>query len=77
MYLHIQTLKYRGRIIRDHSNGTEIKSKLLRSLSAKKRHQFYETQLGNEVEVEMKIKKDIQGFSTNYVKSRSPWNLNG
>ena len=53
------------------------RSKLLRSLSAKKRHQFYETQLGNEVEVlfENENKKGyIQGFSTNYVKVRSPWN---
>ena len=53
------------------------RSKLLRSLSAKKRHQFYETQLGNEVEVlfENENKKGyIQGFSNNYVKVRSPWN---
>ena len=50
---------------------------MLRSLSVKKRHQFYESQLGKEVEVlfENENKKGyIQGFSTNYVKVRSPWN---
>ena len=53
------------------------RSKILRALSAKKRHQFYESQLGKEVSVlfENENKKGyIQGFSTNYVKVRAPWN---
>ena len=53
------------------------RSKVLRALSAKKRHQFYESQLGKEVSVlfENENKKGyIQGFSTNYVKVRAPWN---
>ena len=53
------------------------RSKVLRALSAKKRHQFYESQLGKEVSVlfENENKKGyIQGFSTNYMKVRAPWN---
>jgi threonylcarbamoyladenosine tRNA methylthiotransferase MtaB len=53
------------------------RSKVLRALSAKKRHQFYESQLGKEVSVlfENENKKGyIQGFSTNYIKVRAPWN---
>lgn len=53
------------------------RSKVLRALSAKKRHQFYESQLGKEASVlfENENKKGyIQGFSTNYVKVRTPWN---
>lgn len=53
------------------------RSKVLRALSAKKRHQFYESQLGKEASVlfENENKKGyIQGFSTNYVKVRAPWN---
>ena len=53
------------------------RSKVLRALSAKNRHQFYESQLGKEVSVlfENENKKGyIQGFSTNYIKVRAPWN---
>ena len=53
------------------------RSKVLRALSAKKRHQFYESQLGKEASVlfENENKKGyIHGFSTNYVKVRAPWN---
>lgn len=53
------------------------RSKVLRALSVKKRHQFYESQLGKEVSVlfENENKKGyIQGFSTNYMKVRAPWN---
>ena len=52
------------------------RSKVLRALSAKKRNQFYESQLGKEVSVlfESENKKGyIQGFSANYVKVRAPW----
>ena len=53
------------------------RSKMLRSLSAKKRRAFYESQLGKTVEVlfENENKRGyITGFSENYVKVRSPWN---
>jgi threonylcarbamoyladenosine tRNA methylthiotransferase MtaB len=53
------------------------RSKMLRALSVKKRRAFYESQLGNTVEVlfEGENKKGyITGFSQNYVKVRAPWN---
>lgn len=53
------------------------RSKMLRALSVKKRRAFYESQLGNTVEIlfEGENKKGyITGFSQNYVKVRAPWN---
>ena len=53
------------------------RSKMLRGLSVKKRRAFYESQLGNAVNVlfEHENKKGyITGFSENYVKVRAPWN---
>jgi len=53
------------------------RSKMLRGLSVKKRRAFYESQLGNTVNVlfENENKKGyITGFSENYVKVRTPWN---
>ena len=53
------------------------RSKMLRSLSVKKRRAFYEKQLGKKVNVlfENENKKGyITGFSENYVKVRAPWN---
>ena len=50
---------------------------MLRGLSTKKRRTFYESQLGEKVNVlfENENKKGyITGFSENYVKVRSPWN---
>ncbi|MBH45475.1 MAG: tRNA (N(6)-L-threonylcarbamoyladenosine(37)-C(2))-methylthiotransferase MtaB [Flavobacteriaceae bacterium] len=52
------------------------RSKMLRGLSAKKRRSFYETQLGEKVNVlfEHENKKGyITGFSENYIKVRAPW----
>ena len=52
------------------------RSKMLRGLSTKKRRTFYESQLGEKVNVlfENENKKGyITGFSENYVKVRSPW----
>lgn len=52
------------------------RSKMLRTLSVKKRRQFYETQLGNTWPVlfeEENKKGYIHGFSPNYVKLRAPW----
>ena len=53
------------------------RSKMLRGLSAKKRHAFYQSQLGKTYEViwEGENKKGyIHGFTPNYVKVRKPWN---
>lgn len=53
------------------------RSKLLRGLSAKKKHHFYESQLGANQDVlfESENKEGyIHGFTSNYVKVRAPWN---
>ena len=53
------------------------RSKMLRTLSVKKRRNFYETQLGKTWPVlfeEENKKGYIYGFTPNYVKVRSPWN---
>ena len=53
------------------------RSKILRSLSLKKRRVFYESQLGKRKKVlfESENKKGyIHGFTDNYVKIRYPWN---
>lgn len=53
------------------------RSKMLRGLSAKKRHAFYQSQLGTTQQVlwEGENKKGyIHGFTTNYVKVRAIWN---
>ena len=52
------------------------RSKMLRTLSVKKRRQFYETQVGKTWPVlfeEENKKGYIHGFSPNYVKLRAPW----
>lgn len=53
------------------------RSKMLRGLSVKKRHAFYQSQLGSKQQVlwEGENKKGyIHGFTSNYVKVRKPWN---
>ena len=53
------------------------RSKILRSLSLKKRRMFYESQLGKRKKVlfESENKKGyVHGFTDNYVKIRAPWN---
>ena len=53
------------------------RSKMLRGLSVKKRHAFYQSQLGTTQQVlwEGDNKKGyIHGFTTNYVKVRAIWN---
>ncbi len=81
-YLHVFTYSERPNTeaaIMDEVVPLNIRnkrSKVLRGLSAKKRNQFYESQLGKEVSVlfESENKKGyIQGFSANYVKVRAPW----
>ena len=53
------------------------RSKMLRTLSVKKRRAFYESQLGKELNVlfEGENKKGyMYGFTENYIKVKSPWN---
>ena len=53
------------------------RSKMLRTLSVKKRRVFYESQLGKELNVlfEGENKKGyMYGFTENYIKVKSPWN---
>ena len=53
------------------------RSKMLRSLSAKKRRAFYESQLKKKATVLFENENKagyIYGFTGNYVKVRTPWN---
>ena len=81
-YLHVFTYSER-----DYTEAIKIKdkvdkltqnkrSKMLRSLSIKKRRCFYENQLGKSHEVlfESENKKGyITGFTENYIRVRMPW----
>jgi threonylcarbamoyladenosine tRNA methylthiotransferase MtaB len=52
------------------------RSKMLRTLSAKKRHAFYESQLQKTKTILFEAENKegyIQGFTENYVKVRAPW----
>lgn len=82
-YLHVFTYSER-----DNTEANEMgdvidyglrkkRSKMLRVLSAKKRRQFYESQLGKTKEVlfEGNFKEGyITGFTENYVKVKALWN---
>lgn len=60
-----------------HAKTRHKRSKLLRGLSVKKRRAFYESQLGTQRTVLFEgDNKDgyIQGFTENYIKTRTPWN---
>jgi threonylcarbamoyladenosine tRNA methylthiotransferase MtaB len=82
-YLHVFTYSERPNTEAINLKGevsNEVRSKrskMLRTLSVKKRRVFYESQLGRTVHVlfEGENKKGyITGFSENYVKARAPWN---
>ena len=82
-YLHVFTYSERPNTEAINLKGEvsqEVRSKrskMLRTLSVKKRRVFYESQLGRTVHVlfEGENKKGyITGFSENYVKARAPWN---
>ena len=84
-YLHVFTyserdnteaIKIKNRIDKSIRNK---RSKMLRSLSTKKRIDFYKSQLGKSFEVlfESENKKGyITGFTENYIKIRMPWDPN-
>ena len=82
-YLHVFTYSERPNTVAINLKGevsNEVRSKrskMLRTLSVKKRRVFYESQLGRTVHVlfEGENKKGyVTGFSENYVKARAPWN---
>jgi len=53
------------------------RSKMLRGLSVKKRHAFYESQIGTKRTVLFEAENKegyILGFTENYVKVKAPWN---
>lgn len=82
-YLHVFT--YSERDNTEATNFEDVvpmnirnkRSKMLRSLSVKKRRHFYESQIGKTKTVlwESENKKGyIFGFTDNYVKIKAPWN---
>jgi len=82
-YLHVFTYSERPNTEAVDFEGVVPKkvrakrSKMLRGLSAKKRHAFYQSQLGNTLTVlfESENKEGyIHGFTENYVKVKTPWN---
>ncbi len=84
-YLHVFTYSERPNTPAAEMEGVvsnkvrKKRSKMLRGLSAKKRRAFYESQLGNTLEVlfEGENKEGfIHGFTENYVKVKMPWNPN-
>ena len=59
------------------ANVRAKRSKMLRSLSVKKRRAFYESQLGTNRTVLFESENQegyIHGFTENYVKVKTPWN---
>ncbi len=82
-YLHVFTYSERPNTEAVEMEGVvpinirKKRSKMLRGLSAKKRRAFYESQIGNVLEVlfENENKEGyIHGFTENYVKLKYPWN---
>ena len=81
-YLHVFTYSERVNTPAANMQGVVPKnirkkrSKMLRGLSVKKRHSFYESQLNTSHSVlfESENKKGyINGFTENYVKVKAPW----
>ena len=82
-YLHVFTYSERPNteaVLMDGvvpKNIRNKRSKMLRGLSAKKRRFFYESQLGNELNVLFEGENKngfIHGFTENYVKVKTYWN---
>src|SRR5690606_37917019 len=82
-YLHVFTYSERDNTPAADMEGVvpmkvrNKRSKMLRGLSAKKRRNFYESQLGTTRTVlfEGENKEGyIHGFTENYIKVKAPWN---
>ncbi|MDG1573475.1 tRNA (N(6)-L-threonylcarbamoyladenosine(37)-C(2))-methylthiotransferase MtaB [Robiginitalea sp. M366] len=81
-YLHVFTYSERPNTPAAEMDGVvepaerRRRSKMLRSLSEKKRRQFYQSQLGTERTILLEGENRegyIHGFTENYVKVKAPW----
>ncbi len=81
-YLHVFAYSERPNTLAAEMDGVVPKkvrkkrSKMLRGLSAKKRRAFYETQLGNTLNVLFEGENKngyIEGYTENYVRVKMPW----
>lgn len=82
-YLHVFTYSERANTLAAEMGEVvsiserKKRSKMLHTLSAKKKHLFYEQQINNSFQVlfEHEIKDGyIEGFTENYLRVRAPWN---
>ena len=82
-YLHVFTYSERDHteaIKMDKAVPLEVRkkrSKMLRGLSVKKRHAFYQQQLGTQRKILLETENRegyMYGFTENYVRVRTPWN---
>jgi len=82
-YLHVFTYSERENTLAAEMDGSvplsirKKRSKMLRTLSAKKKRSFYEEQLNTNYSVlfEHEIKDGYaEGFTENYLRVRTPWN---
>src|SRR5699024_9269659 len=81
-YLHVFTYSERPNTLAAEMDGAvprrirKKRSKMLRGLSAKKRRAFYETQIGNTLNVLFEAKEKegyISGYTENYVRVKTQW----
>ncbi|GAB5556400.1 MAG: tRNA (N(6)-L-threonylcarbamoyladenosine(37)-C(2))-methylthiotransferase MtaB [Schleiferiaceae bacterium] len=81
-YLHVFTYSERANTEADEMDGVvpmaerKKRNKMLRGLSAKKRHAFYQSQIGSTRRVLFEAENKagyIHGFTENYVKVKWPW----
>ena len=82
-YLHVFTYSERDNTAAANMSGVvpanvrAKRSKMLRGLSVKKRHAFYESQIGTTRTVLLETENKegyMHGFTENYVKIKMPWN---
>ncbi|XCI75742.1 MAG: tRNA (N(6)-L-threonylcarbamoyladenosine(37)-C(2))-methylthiotransferase MtaB [Flavobacteriales bacterium] len=83
-YLHVFTYSERAHTEAIHMEGIvpkevrQKRSKMLRGLSAKKRRQFYESQIDTKRTVLFENENKggfIHGYTENYIKIKAPWAL--
>ncbi len=81
-YLHVFTYSERPNTVAAEMSGViphkvrKKRSKMLRGLSAKKRRAFYESQIGNTLNVLFESENKngfIEGYTENYVRVKMPW----
>src|SRR5690625_484534 len=81
-YLHVFTYSERPNTVAAEMPGVvphkvrRKRSKMLRGLSVKKRRSFYESQLGNTLNVLFESENKngfIEGYTENYVRVKMPW----